>query len=518
MSIRFLPIFVLAICSLAACETSQSTKEVLIKDDTRALYDPSLKPFYHGVASGDPLANAVIIWTRITRDYVEELEISWAIARDERFEQMVGSGKAKTGPAQDYTVKVDVQGLEPDTYYYYRFQHGKSFSTTGRTKTTPVSPTDALKLAFISCSNYEGGYFNAYRTLAKQEGLDAVVHLGDYIYEYGPKTYGDTTLERKHLPAREIISLQDYRTRYAQYRLDKDLQLAHQMHPFIAIWDDHEIANDSYVDGAQNHQPNEGDYEARKKAAVKAYFEWLPIRENPDQKIYRHFSLGPMADLFMLDGRLEGRVVQAKSVDEVGFDDEHRTMLGKEQYQWLTTGLAGSKATWKLIGNQVIFADLDISPFGWGSPVNLDSWDGYPSEKRKLISFFQEKQLNNLLFLTGDTHCSWAFEVPANREAYQKNGSSVVALELGTPSISSANIDEYAPRDTVLMAEKIMASPKLNSHLKYVNLRDHGYLILSLTPDKALASWHFVEALNVPTENETIGNTVTIRSGLHKLQ
>lgn len=494
-------------------------KTPLFNDSTSVFFEAALKPFYHGVASGDPLPDRVIIWTRVTPDYVDSLTVSWKMATDEGMTQVVQSGQEVTGQDRDFTVKVDVTGLQPDTYYYYQFEWNGAKSLVGRTKTTPTDAREQLKLAFISCSNYEAGYFNAYARLAEQDSLDAVVHLGDYIYEYGARGYGDTTLQRIHLPHHEIVSLQDYRTRYAEYRLDKDLREAHRLHPFITIWDDHEVANDSYVTGAQNHQPDqEGSYEDRKKSAVQAYFEWLPIRDNPEYQIYRPLSFGPLAELFMLDTRLEGRVEQADSVDQPNLADESRTILGAEQYNWLTSSLVGSQATWRLIGNQVIFSDLDVTPLRWRNTKNLDSWDGYPSEKKKLIGFLDQNKVNNVVFLTGDTHSSWAFEVSKGLKEYNaKTGTGAVAVEFGTPSISSSNADERYPTDSVKLAEKVLMAPQLNPHLKYANLRDHGYLVLTLTPEQAVAEWYYVDKLNAPSNGQTLAQRYVVKNGATKL-
>jgi len=271
---------------------SCTKKEVYppLEEPVAHLFNTELKPFYHGVASGDPLPDAIVIWTRVTPE--EELpiiEVKWEISTDKAFGNIIQSGLFTTDPERDYTVKIDVSGLDSGYQYYYRFQALGSTSITGKTKTASQDAAE-LNLAVVSCSNYEWGYFNAYGDIARQSDLDAVVHLGDYIYEYGPGKYGDTTIGRFNLPAKEIITLPDYRTRYSLYRLDEDLRNAHSSHPFINIWDDHEIANDSYQDGAQNHQEDEGSYEDRKAAAVKAYYEWLPIRENGE--LYRSFQYG----------------------------------------------------------------------------------------------------------------------------------------------------------------------------------------------------------------------------------
>ena len=255
--------------------------------DTLPPFDADLKPFYHGVASGDPLSDRVIIWTRVTPDTATHVEVNWTMATDTAFQNIVGEGQVTTSAENDFTVKVDVSGLSPATTYYYYFTALEGNSVIGRTRTTPTSDeVDHVRFAVVSCSNYQAGYFHAYRNIGNRRDLDAVIHLGDYIYEYGSGegTYGfDSALNRENVPSTEIIELADYRTRYSLYRLDPDLRKAHQQHPFIAVWDDHETANDAYTDGAENHNQGEGEWTDRKSAALKAYYEWMPVRDFDDE-------------------------------------------------------------------------------------------------------------------------------------------------------------------------------------------------------------------------------------------
>ncbi|MFM8834885.1 MAG: alkaline phosphatase D family protein, partial [Cytophagales bacterium] len=308
-------------------------------------FDESLKPFYHGVASGDPLSDRVIIWTRVTpEDSLPYISVKWQIANDENFSTVLTSDSVVTNPAKDYTVKIDVTGLQPDQIYFYRFSALGKTSIVGRTKTAPVNAKDSLKFAVVSCANWEWGYFNPYDKIADRPVLDAVLHLGDYIYEYGVANYGDTTIGRWNIPPHEIVSLKDYRTRYSLYRLDKGLRRVHQQHPMIAIWDDHEVANNATVTGAQNHQPEEGDYQKRKAAARQTYYEWMPIREN--QELYRSFSFGPLADVVMLDERLAGRDPEITDPQSPDLNKTERSMLGAKQLQWFEEKLKSSQATW----------------------------------------------------------------------------------------------------------------------------------------------------------------------------
>jgi alkaline phosphatase D len=498
---------------LVACK-NQEMKEVPLIEPTAIHYDSALKPFYHGVASGDPLPDRVIIWTRVTPESaVARVSTKWEIATDEKFSSIVKVDTTSALAANDFTVKIDVEGLQPGTVYYYHFSALEKSSITGRTKTASTK-SDSLKFAIASCSNWEWGYFTPYSKIAEREVLDAVIHLGDYIYEYGTKKYGDTSIGRINIPDYEIVSLSDYRTRYALYRLDKGLRSVHQQHPFITIWDDHEIANNSYIAGAQNHQPEEGDYIKRKEAARKAYYEWLPIREGG--KHFRSFSFGSLADVIMLDERLEGRTAPSDSLSDPSFNSADRKMLGDEQLQWFKGKLKDSKAAWKIIGNQVIYSDVFLKDVYPKMPRNLDAWDGYPVEKKNIRDFIVQNKIQDLVFVTGDTHASWAIEAVAGDPYSPATSKGAVAVEFGTTSISSANGDEGKSADTVKIAERALL--KGNPHIKYLNNRDHGYLLLTLYPNKTKAEWFYVETVRQPESNEFLGKKFEVAKGSFKLK
>jgi alkaline phosphatase D len=500
-----LPIITLFSCQKPKPETKKLQEAVAIH------FDESLKPFYHGVASGDPLPDRVIIWTRVTpEDSVASVSVKWEIAEDENFSSIYKSDTLSTTALRDYTVKADVDALKPDHIYYYRFTALGKTSIIGRTKTAPVQAKDSLKFAVVSCANYEWGYFNAYEKIGNREILDAVLHLGDYIYEYGVGKYGDTTIGRFNIPNYEIVSLKDYRTRYSLYRLDKGLRRVHQQHPFICIWDDHEIANNSHVTGAQNHQPEEGDYEKRKAAARQIYYEWMPIRESAE--LYRSYSFGPLADVIMLDERLAGRDPEITDITNPDLKKENRSMLGAKQLQWFESNLKSSKATWKLIGNQVVFSDVYNKGVNPKMSRNLDSWDGFPVEKKKIIDFIAQNKIQDIVITAGDTHGSWAIEAAVDVDkTYQP-----FAVEFGTTSISSANGNEYKNIDTVKMAEQALM--KNNPHIKYVNDRDHGYLLLTLYPSKTKAEWYYVDNLRTPEATEYLGKKFEVSKGSTKLK
>ncbi|MFM8456459.1 MAG: alkaline phosphatase D family protein, partial [Ignavibacteria bacterium] len=344
---------------------------------------------------------------------------------------------------------------------------------------------NSLRFAIASCANYQQGFFNAYAHLAERNDLDAIVFLGDYIYEYPAKGYGySEKVGREHVPSQESVTLNDYRIRYSFYKLDPDLRRVHQVHPFIGIWDDHETANDSWPGGANNHQPEEGDWEIRKRAGKKAFMEWLPIREQDTVgTIYRAFSYGNLCDLYMLDTRLEGRDkpmgakdTTSSAIDTALWQSTDRTLLGKKQYEWLTSSLKNSKALWKIIGNQVMITPLE----GF---TNQDSWDGYPAERKALLSGLRNNQVNNVVFVTGDIHSTWISDLPIekNDPVYESaTGKGSTAVEFVTPSITSANINELlnVPPGSFQTQFLILQAKTLNPHIKDVELDNHGYAII----------------------------------------
>ena len=507
--------FILISLLSLSCKTERQQETDV--DPLAQHYDSSLWPFYHGVASGDPLHDRVIIWTRVTPAVTDStITVSWEIAEDPNFTSIYKSSSAITSRTRDFTVKVDVDALKPGQVYYYRFKALGRTSITGRTKTASIASGDSLKFAVVSCSNWEWGYFNAYDKIADRPVLDAVIHLGDYIYEYGVDKYGDTTIGRINVPPHELVTLQDYRTRYALYRTDVGLRRAHQQHPFIAIWDDHEVANNVYTEGAQNHQPEDGDFNTRKTVAKQAYYEWLPIRES--KLHYRSFSFGSVADVIMLDERLEGRTKPVDSLRDPNYASEERHMLGPSQLAWLENNLKSSRATWKIVGNQVMISEIDLSPAYPKMPRNLDSWDGYPAERQSLKNFIVNQKINDVVFLTGDTHTSWAIEAATDfAKTYDaKTSKGAFAIELGTTSISSANDNEYHNSDTVKRMEQSLQ--KLNPHIKYMNARDHGYLLLTLSSEKGKAEWFFVETLRKRGSPEFRGKKFEFEKGKNSLK
>ncbi|MCX7743923.1 MAG: alkaline phosphatase D family protein [Flavobacteriales bacterium] len=448
--------------------------------------NPQLRPFYHGVASGDPLHDRVIIWTRLTPDtnFTAPADVAWRVALDTGMTQIVQQGVYTTDINRDYTVKVDVTGLQPNTWYYYEFTYNNRHSIRGRTKTAPLGMKDSLRFAVVSCANYESGYFNAYRVIKERNDIDAVIHLGDYIYEYETGGYAlNNNVNTLFEPTHEIITLSDYRARYSQIHLDQDLMRLHQQYPFITVWDDHESANDAWMNGAENHNTGEGPWDVRKSNAQQAYFEWLPIRpvsNGNNEMIYRRIKYGNLVEFFMLDTRLHGREEQAGTTGST-VNNANRTILGADQYQWLTAGLAATTSRWKVLGNQVMFAPLKV--FGIG--VNGDQWDGYPAERNKIMSFVLANDIKDVVVITGDIHTAWANDVPTAN--YQSNGTGSAFVEFVTTSVTSPGFPFNVGASVIQAA---------NNHIKYINLVDHGFLILDINQNRAQSDYFYVNTLD----------------------
>jgi alkaline phosphatase D len=464
------------------------------------------KVFRHGVASGDPLSDRVILWTRVTAPESATPEVAWQVSPEASFKRVVASGKVTTRAARDFTVKIEAASLEPGMTYYYRFDALGERSPVGRTRTLPRPGVSRVRLAIASCSNFPFGYFNAYRRIAERTDLDAVLHLGDYIYEYGNGGYGDgTALNRIPEPDKEITSLTDYRTRYAQYRRDPDLQELHRQHPMIVVWDDHEFANNTWRDGAANHNPDrgEGDWPPRAQAAVQAYLEWLPIREDRSTRrvrIYRTFSFGDLADLVMLDTRYIDRDRQADKRELLAvIDDPKRTLLGSAQEHWLAEELQASGragVTWQLLGQQVLFAPGSLA----GAPsTSTDTWDGYRPARDRLFDAVEAARLKNVVVLTGDIHTSYGYDVVRNPwSGYNpETGAGTTAVEFAAPSITSPSGLGTSDHE-----ERIKALYSARPHLKFVDGLYRGYVVLDVSRERVQADWFGVPTITERTNSE----------------
>ncbi len=485
--------------------------------------------FTHSVASGEPSANSVLLWTRYVGG--AETALTWQVSASEDFARPLAEGSAAASPDRDWCAKGIATGLEPGRWYFYRFlAPDGTASPVGRTRTLPEGPTSRFRLAVFSCSNFGFGWFNAYAHAAEANEADLAVHLGDYIYEYGRDTYPnprEAHPERVLEPATEIVALADYRLRYATYRTDPDLQRLHQVLPMIAVWDDHESANDSWTGGAQNHQPEtEGDWEVRKAAAKQAYREWMPVSNAP----YAAYQVGDLATLFRLDTRLEGREEQfsleavmagAREPEALAaalekFRDgewsaPERQLLGPAQERWLAEGLAASRRAgthWQVLVQQVLIGNLKTprelaeqvgsglpdfvrnrlaaaaAASAAGIPSNMDAWDGYPAARERVFNAALEAGAN-LVVLAGDTHNAWAFELT--------QGAAPVGVEFGVSSVSSPGFENYL---SFLKPETLAgALVAENAQLVWADTSQRGYMLVELTPGRTTNEWRFTSGV-----------------------
>lgn len=479
--------------------------------------------FTHGLASGDPLPGGVILWSRLTPENPMNgpIDVIWEMDKDPDFKSLSQSGIFTTNKTRDWTVKIDVSDLDPGEVYYYRFRVGDVISPIGQTKTLADASVESARFAIASCANWQHGYFNAYDHIARQDHFDAFIHLGDYYYEYAADDYLDEAASgtgRLHEPRHEIITLEDYRLRHAQYRTDPGLQAITAKMPMIAIWDDHETSNDSWIGGAENHEEGEGDWTDRRQAALRAYYEWMPIREprpgRVHSDIFRSYDYGDLLTLLTVETRLTARSepiiiedhfddIKAKSSAE-DFQknilrDPSREMFGPVQSDFIIDTLKTSKESgkaWRLMANQVIMGRLltpDLSPYvteeameniekEWGGirdfvglsaynlPVYPDSWDGYPIARENFYARLIKEDIHDLLVVTGDAHEFWVNDLTS--EAGEK-----VGLELVTTSISSKTMVAYLDSAT---ADYNLLLTQSNPDALYYNALHNGYLDLTL--------------------------------------
>lgn len=505
--------------------------------------------FGHGVASGDPLQDRVIIWTRaepVDPEFNGTINVEWEISTTESFDENIKSGVFITDADRDFTVKVDVTGLSAGQNYYYQFKVGERVSQTGETKTLAQSGTDPVNLAVVSCSNYPWGFFNGYRAIAESGPFDAVLHLGDYIYEYPIGTYQSPKAEelgRLVDPPHEITKTEDYRRRYALYRSDEDLQEIHRKYPFICAWDDHEFANNAYATGAENHSDDEGDWQVRRRAATKVYMEWMPVRiPETDLPTVRAFNFGKLATLAMLDTRVVGRerpLEYGRDVEVITVDGEERpdyaafherleteerSLLGSHQETWLDQTLASSAESgipWQILGQQIImsyrpepplssvFTEEEIAGFSdgerrsmyvaenFGGYYNPDAWDGYQPARRRVLDMF-EKYAGNPIVLTGDTHCAWGMSIT------DEMGGKHYGAEFGVQGITSPGRGDRIGK----VDEVVQAYYDFLPHMAYANIHERGFLTLRIDERETIASWHMLSTI------ESKDYTVTTRKSL----
>ena len=480
--------------------------------------------FAHGIASGDPIDRAVILWTRITPNNpaAGPVDVIWEMDKDADFGSLAASGTFTTNAARDWTVKVDAADLDGGASYFYRFRVGDTISPVGRTKTLPSGSVKSARFAVVSCANWEHGFFNVYDHIARQDHFDALLHLGDYYYEYGAGTYAtgsDIEINRRHVPEHEIVSLADYRLRHGQYRSDPGLQGVTAKMPMIAIWDDHETSNDSWKDGAENHDDSEGEWEARRQAALRAYYEWMPIREpragRVREDIFRSYDWGDLLTLVTVETRLTARaepliiedyfdeIEAAGNADRFIADvlrDPSREMFGKTQEDFVVDALKTSKETgtaWRVMANQVIMGRLlttDMEPYidedalqviekDWAGvresmslskynlPVYPDSWDGYPVARENFYQRLIKEGVQDIVVLTGDAHEFWLNDLTS--ETGEK-----VGVECVTSSVSSKTLTSYLGSAT---ADYSLLLTQSNPDARYYNALHNGYIDFSLT-------------------------------------
>lgn len=572
----------LKISALSACTLMISTGLSGCNDDN----DTQNIAFDHGVASGDPLSDKVIIWTRATPlKTMESIDVNYEVSTTDDFKNVVHNGVYKTNADQDYTVKIDLQNLSAGTIYYYRFKSGGLSSDIGKTKTLPVGSVSQVKMAIFSCANYPNGYFNAYMEASKIEELDVALHLGDYIYEYGmfekdgiTPAYATKNAEKidRVLPSdndTELLSLDDYRKRYALYHTDEGLKALHKACAMIPVWDDHEIANDTYKDGAQNHNEGEGDFATRTKHALQAYFEWLPIRPVTNQKeIYRSFDFGDLLSLHMLETRIIGRNKQLSYgayYDAVGNFDApsftadisaaDRTMLGSTQLGWLQSSLASSSATWQVLGQQVLMGRMSIpaelltligmmeNPEAYGmtseellakinqSLVELATIKGRMLQGDPSVSAEEKARIETVLPYNLDAWDGYYVEretilgtaktmdknlVVLSGDTHNSWGNNLkdmagdnVGVEFASTSVSSPGMEDYLGLTDIADVMGLEgALALLIDDLQYTNLNDRGFLLVTFTAQSAKAEWLHVSNYDSSTYTMNTARAKTLQT------
>lgn len=491
------------------------------------------------------MPGSVLLWTRVTPTPESlpgsgagpDVSVRWEVSADAAFTKVVGRGTTSTGPARDHTVKVIAGRLLPATNYWYRFTLGQETSPVGRTRTAPAAgaPVDRLKFGVVSCANWQAGYFSSYRHLAARGDLDAVLHLGDYLYEYGPGEYqARDVVVRPHDPSHEMTQLAHYRRRHAQYKTDADLQALHAAAPFIVTWDDHESANDAWKGGAENHTEGaEGAWSERFAAAHQAYAEWMPVRYEPGGQIYRRLDFGSLASLSMLDLR-SYRDQQAANGADSSVSSPVRTITGAAQMDWLLGNLRSTGPQWKLVGNPVMIAPVRVPStlstaelagvqklMGGtnisGVPYNVDQWDGYEADRNRVVRHLRDNAVKDTVFLTGDIHSGWACDIPADPATYPATGDSVAA-ELVCTSVTSDNLDDILnvpPRTGSVAVEHAIKAA--NPHVKYLDFDSHGYSVVDVTPAGVRMDWYVLAERTAASSGSTLSTSFNVQANTGKV-
>ncbi len=470
-------------------------------------------PFTLGVASGDPAPRGVALWTRLAPQALEafggmpaeNVEVTWEVASDDAFKSVVQRGSTLATPQLGHSVHVEVDGLRPDRWYWYRFRTGDAESPVGRTRTLPRrnATPEQVKLAFASCQHFESGYYTAYEHMAK-DGLDLVFHLGDYIYEGRGANDG----VRKHV-GREIRSLEDYRRRHAQYKTDPLLQAMHAQCPWVVVWDDHEFDNNCACDISEEADVDPVDFLIRRANAYQAYYENMPLRRRslprgPYLQLYRKFAWGRLAEFFALDTR-QYRSDQANGDGKKPLNDaaksKSQSMLGAEQRDWLEAGLVQSTGAWNVLAQQVMMGVTDQQA-GPEELFPMDVWAGYAYEREQLMRFMRQRRVPNPVVLTGDVHSNWVNEL---RVDDRREDSPLVGTEFVGTSISSSGDGGEATdmRDT-LMAE--------NPGVKFFNA-ERGYVRCTVSKDQWRSDYQTVAKVTTPGAPVTTRASFVVESG-----
>lgn len=504
-----------------------------------------LTGFTHNVASGEPGPDSVLLWTRYVNPTGGPSKVRVEISESRDFVKIAGGGQMVTGPWRDHTVKITVDNLAPGKWHWFRFiAPDGSISPVGRTKTLPVGKAAKFNIAIFSCSNLGFGEFNAYGHAAARDDIDLVLHMGDYIYEYGRGGYdGGAKFAARIFPSDEILTLADYRLRYASYRADPQLQALHANFPMIPNTDDHEGANDSWEGGAQNHTADEGDWSARRNAAMQVWREWLPVGEQP----WKEYPIGDLATYFRTDTRMVARSKSyfhgdlmraadpAKAFAEFrdgAWRDPAMTMFGSEQESWLFSAIKRNKSTWAVLGSGTNmgynytpenaadwfpkdapertrnFVRQGIAAAKAGLPYNLDNWGGYPVARARLLAAAQKADAN-LVVVTGDSHNGWAFDLPQDGKP--------AGVEFGGHSVSSPGFESATqgtdPKD---IARALLETN--TQELRFVDTSNRGYMHLSLTPQAATNEWVFMETVKDLSLATKPGNKMKVRPGRKVLE
>jgi phosphodiesterase/alkaline phosphatase D-like protein len=487
--------------------------------------------FRHGVASGDPDVDRVVIWTRVTAGTGTPAELHWLLAADEQLSRPVADGTTIATADTDFTAQVDVDGLQPDTYYWYAFETSDERSPVGRTRTLPGAGVDHLRIAVVSCAKYNAGFFNGYARIADRDDLNFVLHLGDYIYEASQMPPASQTpgadIGRPFEPLHECRTLADYRLRYAQYRADRDTQRMHHAHPLLATLDDHELADGAWRGGADEHKPErDGPWSVRRAAAFRARAEWLPQRlpdpSEPD-RVYRQVTLGGLADLFLIDTRSR----RDQPAAGPALQDPARSQLGSAQREWLFAGLSESTTRWRLLANSSVMGQTwapGITPevrsglralklINAEAGPDPDQWDGYPVERDQLL---QRLTGRDAVLLSGDVHVGLANEL---RRSAADPASDPAAVEFVTASLTSQNLDDkmgWGYRAGSLAVEQQLL--ELLPQIRWCDLDSHGYMVVDVTPQRIDAEWWFVDGVLERSTGERLGKRFTVHFGSSRMQ